>query len=386
MIFSETSTLVGGMCTGALITPNVVLTARHCVAKTTEYVDCNQDVLSDLDPTSLLVLRGYDAMYNMQGKLSKGKHVVHDGSTNLCGHDIALIVLEKDDVTGETTSQIPIVPLRVRVHKGPEINELFTATGYGLTNPQDPESAGKRYRRDGVKVLRFATGTGEADFVGTQSICQGDSGGPAISANNAVMGVTSRGLNCFGDENIWTRTDRFKNLIDEAVRIAGSSYTGEDGTVYDGSPMMELCNDGVCRDGLTCVEGFHGRYCTQACDPAAPNCPQGSTCAEEVGYCFLNEACMTPTDCAAETVCIDDGTRYCAPKCGAGGECPMGFTCAPELGACTKNKSTGSLYSESGSDGCSQGGRQTSGTWAWLAALVTLGWMTRRNRVWQGRS
>lgn len=380
MIYSGTSIVSGGMCTGALIAPNVVLTARHCVSKTTEFVDCYQDVESDIDPASLLVMRGYDAAHNMQGRLSKGKHVVHDGSTSLCGHDIALIVLEEDDVTGETMSQIPIVPLRVRVHKGPEMNELFTATGYGLTNPQDMNSAGLRYRREGVKVLRYAVGTGDADFVGTQSICQGDSGGPAISAQNAVMGVTSRGSNCFGDENIWTRTDRFKDLIDEAVEIAGTSYTGEDGTVYDGSPTVELCNDGVCRDGLTCVEGFHGRYCTQACDPAASACPTGTTCAE-VGYCFLNEACTTAEDCAAGTVCVNDGTMYCTPKCGAGGPCPMGFTCAPELGACFKNKDTGSVYTEAGSDGCSQGGGHASGGWASLGVLVALGWMSRRRRV-----
>ncbi|HPB98461.1 MAG TPA: S1 family peptidase, partial [Polyangiaceae bacterium] len=198
MIYAGTSIFGGGLCTGALIAPNVVLTARHCVSKTTEYVDCYQDVISDLDPQTLLIMRGYDAAHNPQGKLAKGKHIVHDGSTSLCGHDLALIVLDKDDVTGETQSQIPIVPLRVRVNKGPEIGEVFTAVGYGLTDPKDMNSSGVRYRRDGVKVLRFVMGTGDADFTGTQSICQGDSGGPAISANHAVIGVTSRGLNCMG--------------------------------------------------------------------------------------------------------------------------------------------------------------------------------------------
>jgi S1-C subfamily serine protease len=61
--------------------------------------------------------------------------------------------------------------------------------------------------------------------VGTQSICQGDSGGPAISAQGAVIGVTSRGADCYGDDNYWTGTNKFKWLIDQVVTAAGTVIT-----------------------------------------------------------------------------------------------------------------------------------------------------------------
>jgi len=387
------------MCTGALIAKNIVLTARHCVSNTTtDYVDCQNDVSTDKDPAKLMIYRGWDGF----NYLSAGKQIIHDHNTSLCGHDLALIILKSDDVTNIKSP--PLVPLRVRVNKGPEVNDLFTAVGYGLTNPNDNSSAGYRYRRDNVRVLGFEYGTGDVDFVGTQSICQGDSGGPAISAEGAVMGVTSRGADCYGNQNIWTRTDRFKFLIDQAVATAGTTYTGEDGTVYDGSSAGTggsggtggtsgtggtggtnigpgiSCPDGNCPDGYQCVEAFHGRYCTVACDPAAPVCDPGYNCSE-LGYCFMNEACTVAEDCAAGTVCVNDGETYCAPYCNAEGACPNGFTCAEEQGICYKSKV--SPYDSSGSDStCSVSNAGSSNSGGWLGALLgaTLLLARRRNR------
>jgi MYXO-CTERM domain-containing protein len=405
---------VGGgyaeMCTGALIAKNIVLTARHCVSNTTEdYVDCQNDVSGDKEPSKLAVYRGWDGF----NYLSSGKQIIHDHNSSLCGHDLALIVLQSNDVTN--IKDPPLVPLKVRVNHGPEVNELFTAVGYGLTNPSDYNSAGHRYRRDNVRVLGFEYGTGDVDFVGTQSICQGDSGGPAISAQGAVMGVTSRGLDCYGNQNIWARTDRFKFLLDQAATAAGSTYTGEDGTVYDGSgsggtggsggsggsggtggttetggsggtnigPGIS-CPDGNCPEGLQCIEAFHGRYCTTACDPAAPVCDPGYNCTE-LGYCFMNEACTVADDCAAGTVCVNDGATYCAPYCTADGACPNGFSCAEEQGICFKTKVA--PFDSSGSDStCSVSNAGSSSGAGWLMALVgaTL-LLSRRRRLTAAR-
>jgi V8-like Glu-specific endopeptidase len=367
-----------GLCTGTLIAPNVVLTARHCVSKTTEFVDCVDDVTVDIPAQDLSIRRGF----NMFSFISRGKHLVHDHSTNLCGHDIALIVLEQDDVT---TSPVlaTIQPVPVRVHKGPEIGELFTAVGYGLRDPGDINTAGQRYRRDGVRVTGFAPKTGEADFEGTQSICQGDSGGPAISAQGAVFGVTSRGLSCLGNANVWTRTDRFKWLIDEAITLAGTTYTGEDGTVYDGTPdgssPIIPCPDGTCPAGLQCVGGLQGQYCTRACDDTKP-CLRGEVCSQ--GFCFMNDACVVQDDCAAGTVCVEDNGKYCAPTCGTNTPCPSGFACTPELGVCFKSAGTGSLYDGTGSDsGCGIVHPRPSGTGAfWIALLGAALLATRRHR------
>src|SRR5262249_41870054 len=51
------------LCTGSLIAPTVVLTARHCVARTSEQVQCpatGPQVGSDYTPSSLHVIVGDD--------------------------------------------------------------------------------------------------------------------------------------------------------------------------------------------------------------------------------------------------------------------------------------------------------------------------------------
>ncbi|HOH02686.1 MAG TPA: S1 family peptidase, partial [Polyangiaceae bacterium] len=211
------------ICTGTLIAPNIVLTARHCVSNTNEYVDCVNDVTGEFSASELYILKGYDPLSGNPQAIAQGAQVYHDGSKGLCGHDLALIRLSSPISS--------LTPVRVRVSSAPTIGETFKAVGYGLTNPNNPNSSGRRYYRDGVTVSQIVYGN---DFRGGQSICSGDSGGPAISQQGAVFGVTSRGADCYGNDNYWTRTDSFKSLIDQAATAAGTTYTGEDGTIYPG--------------------------------------------------------------------------------------------------------------------------------------------------------
>ncbi len=320
MLFNEKNS---NTCTGTLISRNVVVTARHCVSATQIEVTCGNDIVADYDPGDIDVLRGPNPKVDPT-LVGVGKQLFHDDSKSLCGHDIALILLK--------TKIYTIEPVRVRLANGPSLGELFRSVGYGVTSPDNASSAGQRYYRDGVKVLGYASGTNDVDFVGTQSICVGDSGGPAISQQGAVIGVTSRGMDCYDDENVWTRTDRFGWLFDEAAAAGGEPYTAEDGT--GGSIGGEPCGpNNECANGAQCVDDY-GLYCRPQCSEQAPHCPAGFECVAGAWICFQRKTCEIAEDCAPGTVCVGDGARSCLPSCEGNRACPAGYTCATDSNIC----------------------------------------------------
>ncbi|MBI5531410.1 MAG: trypsin-like serine protease [Deltaproteobacteria bacterium] len=423
---------IDGACTASVISPHVIITARHCVSKViSQGVDCqNPDVSSDYTPGDLFVYVGPAPDLASEYPKSQGKKIFHTSGYILCNNDFAAVQL---------TYPINVTPLRVRVNSGPKAHEIFRAIGYGLTNPNDQNSSGTRYYRDNVQVSYYVT----KEFTGTQSICSGDSGGPALSAANAVFGITSRGANCYMDENIWTRTDAFKGIIDQAVAAAGETYTDEDGTVYGGSggsggggsggsppagsggsppagsggsptggsggnppggsgggpagsggnqggsgggtnpggPGVHCNGQDDCINGTLCVGDTGTQYCAPECSEQDPSCPKDFECVAAQGLCYLRKGCDAKnTYCPNGWGCIEGEPYSCVPLCSESNNvCAPQYQCDPDRGVCLP---TPVFNNDSGSTGgCSASGSTNTGAGAWaFAALALSGFLASRRR------
>jgi hypothetical protein len=261
-------------CSGEILAPNLILTARHCVSTTSDAaMACGADgigspegaVGADFPASSLTVYVGVNYPASTAPPDGTGEKIIHDGATNLCNHDLAMILL---------AAPIPgakIAPLRLDDTRTKR-DDLVTVVGWGVTDTTfDPT---QRMQRSGVKITAVGPDIPEDvapnELETGESICSGDSGGPALSDSGAVIAITARGGNgkspsttvpgvdCTGPAtfNDFTRIAPFKSLILDAFTQAGyspvlESDTPDAGPVDDAGPTDDTGTPPVDDSGIT---------------------------------------------------------------------------------------------------------------------------------------
>lgn len=216
------------LCSGALVAPNLVLTARHCVSRAvTATPSCdargrshNGDHLAeDVDPAAIAVYVGSQVRPEVDVPVARAVRTLHPTGQVLCDSDVAFLVLDRP-VIGTNI-------LSMRLHAPVEAGDVVVPVGFG-GGPLN--IVGHKVARSKSTVL--ATGPianaetgavlGPREFEVDRATCRGDSGGPAIDVGTGeIVGVVSRGGSCSGHGNhVYTRVDAYNRLATAAFAAA----------------------------------------------------------------------------------------------------------------------------------------------------------------------
>jgi V8-like Glu-specific endopeptidase len=327
-------TIGGAACSGSIVGPQAVLTAKHCV-------DAGSG--TPRAASALRVLAGPSSSAPTASYFVSEVRVVPGSWDVATGNDVAVLFL---------ASEADEEPLPMSFASPANLSgQTVTAVGYGMT---PSGSFG-----DKLATQKKITGV-DSNFLWIEpAICPGDSGGPVIGPEGSVWGVASfiqghaAGVEpgCGTAPGAYNVIDKFQDFI--LVALADSGYcvpTSEeelcngrddncDGEVDEGCiPLGETCSrSDECVGGL-CADAGGGVVCTQRCNVLQPTvgCPPGMHCAN-TGDCDGLCAPGTREDTAAGlgSACSEGPqchSLYCGEAGGSSDRCMQ--PCRADAGMC----------------------------------------------------
>lgn len=278
---------LGAVCSGTLIAPNLVLTARHCVVAPEEKqaVTCDDEFGDNTAPTNLFVttepvIRGAKKLYAVT-------EIVTPDARGFCGNDIALIRLVDNIPATEAEPAIPVVNFSIADKA--RLSGQVAALGYGITAPNAADQGTRHIRQDidiicvpgddsydCSKTVYSTMMDNQREFITQGYVCSGDSGGGAFDQTSFssagrpfVLGALSRGpmndTKCLAA--IYSRTDAHKDLIVNAAKKAAELGAYESADWVKGVTPPAVATP----IGTSPSAGCEGNTCTETAgtDPAS---------------------------------------------------------------------------------------------------------------------
>jgi MYXO-CTERM domain-containing protein len=184
------------LCSGALVSPNVVLAARHCVTTALiTTVTCGATPLGSSLSFDQITVTTDKSLPDDAGAEHAVKSIAVVSGDDACGADLAFLVLSDPVSPSEATPYAPRF-------SPPAPGEPYGAVGYGETCADASSElcyleSGQRRRRDGLAVAcvddcprdRISV----TEWGGEAGLCLGDSGGPALDEQGRLIGIAVRG-------------------------------------------------------------------------------------------------------------------------------------------------------------------------------------------------
>ncbi len=287
-------------CTGTVVSPTLVMTARHCVYSNTDKGPLNlkcaattggAPIEAAADPAEYKILVGNKHALAIG---AQGKRLFGGGELDFCRNDIALLELDEP---------LEIAPLPLRLDAPAVEDERGIVVGWGRTEREIDGPTQLTDQRWQLALQIRAVGPSDislenggllsvpaSTFVTDQGGCMGDDGAPFIALETgAVVGVlgalepgdpTSDPVNNAIVNNCLHAHTEFRDLISQRDWIrAAFAETGQ-------TPWLEgfarpAALGAPCQSGPDCSSGLcaiteSGGFCSDHCE--SEPCPQSMQC------------------------------------------------------------------------------------------------------------